>query len=93
MNQHFIKWLNLTTALQKTEDREHSEQSWMVERPFNNKDQLSWASRVPGPTATTVKGTFTMCQQVFIWSTISPPSSQMQKPQIQTASLTMPFFF
>ena len=48
MNQHFIKWLNLTTTLQKTEDREHSEQSWMVERPFNSKDQLSWANRVPG---------------------------------------------
>lgn len=48
MNQHFIKWLNLTTTLQKTEDREHREQSWTVESPFNNKDQVSRASRVPG---------------------------------------------
>ena len=94
MNQHFTKWLNLTTALQKTEDREHREQSWLVESAFNNKDQVSWASRVPGSyDISDSERDFSEVSTGHIWATISPPSTQMWKPRTQTASLTTPFFF
>ena len=93
MNQHFIKWLNLTTTLQKTEDREHSEQSWMVERPFNNKEQMSWANRVPGSSNNDRERDFRHVSTRFHLIHDQPSIFQMQKPQVQTASLTMPFFF
>ena len=93
MNQHFIKRLNLTTTLQKTEDRERSEQSWMVERPFHNKEQVSWANREPGSSNNDRERDFQDVSTSFHLIHNQPSIFQMQKPQVQTAGLTMPFVF
>jgi hypothetical protein len=57
----------------------------MVERPFNNKEQMSWANRVPGSSNNDRERDFRHVSTSFHLIHDQPSIFQMQKPQVQTA--------